>query len=111
VVTERVVDVLESIQIDAEDGERGAIALCQGKLAQYNLAKQTPIGQTRKPIVVRKVLELCVELFHLFAHHQGGVVGSSPVEVGLIISLADHIEESSEVDLAAFAGNPRKLVS
>ena len=84
--------------------------MCQCKLPRHDLAEQTPVRQACKRIVVRKLAEVCVELFHLLTHYQGGVVGSLPVKVGLGISLADHIEESGEVDLTAIVGSLRKLV-
>jgi hypothetical protein len=110
VVTVRVVDVLEAIEINAEDCDRVTIFLCLRKLSRHDLMEQSPIGQVSKRIAMRKPVEVRVELLHLLAHHLGGVVVSPPLEVGLEIRLADHIEEAGDIDVTTVIGDPCELV-
>ena len=57
-VAERVVDVLEAVQVDEDDRERAAVAVARGERLLEPVAQQGAVGQAGERVVERVVLVL-----------------------------------------------------
>ena len=61
-VPQRVVDELEVVEVEEQDGEKAAAQLARGQPGSHGLAEQGTVRQAGQGVVVRLVVELLLEL-------------------------------------------------
>ena len=65
IVTQRVVDVLEVVEIEEHHRHRAAVALCQRERVLHAIAEQVAVGEQRQRIVEGELPQLLLERFAL----------------------------------------------
>src|SRR5207245_3559358 len=98
-VTERVVYELEVVEVDHEQAEGSAGALCADDLLAQSLVQEAVVVETRQLIVIRELSGIFIEPRVLESHRR--LVGHRPGEIVMCLAECDR---SSRVQFGTSIG-------